>query len=81
MHNFLHMSHNRSHKLTESCRTCEQVFILSRYPVKKILQLTDVNTGERIYLSQKSNPESERYGVYVIEGNCERNILVTYWAC
>lgn len=71
---------NNTHTMTETCRTCDRVFALSRYPVNTFISLVDADTGERVSLSVESTADGKRFGVFVIEGIRDRTVRATYEA-
>lgn len=80
MDGFFRKLRNNTHTLTETCRTCDRVFALSRYPVHTFISLVDADTGERISLSAETTADGKNFGVFVIEGIRDRTVRATYEA-
>ena len=68
---------NNTHTMTETCRTCDRVLALSRYPVMVYLTRRR-DTGERVSLSAESTADGKNFGVFVIEGIRDRTVRATY---
>lgn len=70
--------------LTETKQTYDRILDLKEYPVREIIEMTDANTGESLFLDSEtplldiSRPDAHKYNVLRIAGTQDRKVRITY---